>query len=52
MFGFAGEMRYSTNNSGRHGAPVLVEFLAAFSPGQFSVAVRDEGAGAIRELKK
>ena len=51
MFGFTGEMRYSTNNSGRYGEPVFAEFHAAFFPGQFSVTVRDEGAGAIRELK-
>ena len=50
MFGFAGILRYSTHNIGRYGEEVKVNFTAAFPPGQFTVAVHDENAGAIREI--
>ena len=51
MFGFTGELRYSTHNSGRFGESVRIDFTAGFSPGQFSMRVHDQNSGTIHQIE-
>ena len=51
MFGFTGEMRYATNNSGRFRDPVKIEFTAGFFPGHFKLVIHDALAGTIHEIE-
>ena len=50
MFRFTGILRYSTNNSGRFGQYVNVDFSVSFFPGQFSMRIQDENRGTIHSL--
>ena len=50
MHRFTGQLQYTTDNSGRRGQTVRVEFGAQFFPGLFSLRIDDANAGTSHVL--